>query len=630
MVKRHRHRDREWDIFLSYAGENRAHAESLHRLLDGPVRVFLDKVSIPPGDDWPESIADALAHSKIIAVLITEATDRASFQAEEIIRALEQAKLSSARVVPVVIGDVREIPFGLSRKQAIFVADPASLDAAAAALIDVVEGEASSDERSFSPSIREYFASLRHTVDRLTSEQFRALAYMKHMRRVRISGTAGSGKTIVAAEKASRLAAAGQAVLFLCHNPLLARHVANLTRGTGVVAIDFGSWIAHITGSAGAGLEMWQVFDEPDEAMLNGALRAIESAKTHFDAVIVDEAQDFRDAWWDLVQAALRPDGVFYLFHDNHQSLLPHRGNYPIDEPHIDLSRNCRNAGKIFELMRCFDGSLPETEVALRSKGHVRLTLYEPGQEVENLSAVLASEVMTHAQPVIVWSAPEPIAESPLVGIEMRITTTPWRKHVEMQFHRILTRYDKDGVTVPSSANKRVEQTMAALSLFPFPTSVDVERVGALARTFRVEKRKRPLAQPKRAPKEYPAHIMRRHRRLLTERPPEPTAADALLRFVTGEWVNDLPQRTLQTAAFHDPFGIFRIPVYGVPDFKGLEADMVILFMRGYATSHRQATYVGISRARLLLWILADRTASAALPRDFIWDTPGDDFEWWP
>jgi hypothetical protein len=82
----------------------------------------------------------------------------------------------------------------------------------------------------------------------------------------------------------------------------------------------------------------------------------------------------------------------------------------------------------------------------------------------------------------------------------------------------------------------------------------------------------------------------------------------------------------MQTAAFHDPFGMFRIPVYSVPDFKGLEADMVILFMRGHATSHKHATYVGISRARMLLWILADRTASAALPRNFLWDTPGDDF----
>ena len=45
------------------------------------------------------------------------------------------------------------------------------------------------------------------------------------LRRVRISGCAGSGETLVAAEKALRLARAGVTTLFLCHNPLLAEHV---------------------------------------------------------------------------------------------------------------------------------------------------------------------------------------------------------------------------------------------------------------------------------------------------------------------------------------------------------------------------------------------------------------------
>lgn len=172
MAKRHRDRDREWDVFLSYARDDRAHAETLYDRLNDDGRVFLDQKSIPPGDDWPEAIDDALRHAMVIAVIVTPATDRAHFQKEEVLRALDQAKIRGARVVPVLIGDVRgdAVPFGLSRKQAIVAANP---DVAARFLREVVERELQSEERRFAPGIRAHFDELHKTVDRLTAEQYR-------------------------------------------------------------------------------------------------------------------------------------------------------------------------------------------------------------------------------------------------------------------------------------------------------------------------------------------------------------------------------------------------------------------------------------------------------------------------
>src|SRR3954452_10961686 len=102
--------------------------------------------------------------------------------------------------------------------------------------------------QEFSPSIRSYMAELDRKIDKLTQEQYRVIHLLRNLRRVRIAGCAGSGKTLVAAEKAIRLSKAQVSTLFLCHNPLLANHIAGLTRGTGVSVSPFGEWVAALAG----------------------------------------------------------------------------------------------------------------------------------------------------------------------------------------------------------------------------------------------------------------------------------------------------------------------------------------------------------------------------------------------
>jgi len=66
------------------------------------------------------------------------------------------------------------------------------------------------------------------------------------------------------------------------------------------------------------------------------------SSPTPVDAIVVDEGQDFRAEWWQVVQAGLTSidNGCLCIFHDNNQSLLAHRASYPISEPRVDLSRD--------------------------------------------------------------------------------------------------------------------------------------------------------------------------------------------------------------------------------------------------------------------------------------------------
>jgi UvrD-like helicase family protein len=70
-----------------------------------------------------------------------------------------------------------------------------------------------------------------------------------------------------------------------------------------------------------------------------------------YDALIVDEAQDFHADWWLPIQLLLRdPDhGQMYLFHDPNQAAVYGHGDaYPAEGMlAYDLSENCRNTRRI-------------------------------------------------------------------------------------------------------------------------------------------------------------------------------------------------------------------------------------------------------------------------------------------
>jgi hypothetical protein len=66
----------------------------------------------------------------------------------------------------------------------------------------------------------------------LTKDQLRVLDFLRSHRRVAVSGGAGTGKTVLALEKARRLASEGFKTLLTCYNRQLADHLSSLCAGT--------------------------------------------------------------------------------------------------------------------------------------------------------------------------------------------------------------------------------------------------------------------------------------------------------------------------------------------------------------------------------------------------------------
>ena len=59
-----------------------------------------------------------------------------------------------------------------------------------------------------------------------------------------------------------------------------------------------------------------------------------------FDALVVDEGQDFSDIWWTALNNIIKEDGYLYVFYDGNQSIFNSHGTFVNELTRYDLSEN--------------------------------------------------------------------------------------------------------------------------------------------------------------------------------------------------------------------------------------------------------------------------------------------------
>ena len=233
----------------------------------------------------------------------------------------------------------------------------------------------------------------------LTERQFRLLDFLGGRRRALVCGCAGSGKTMLAIEKASRLAASGFRVLFTCFNANLSNWAARQLSRCGAEVKHFHRLCFDLAKEAGMELEQrpgesqGQFFDRFPDALLEACRRL----PTRFDAIIVDEGQDFREEWWVALLTLLEdPDqGILYIFYDNNQRIYGKGSAYPLDnEPYV-LTENCRNTKQIHEAVMTFYAS-EDRPVCLGPSGLApKLLGLGPGADERQAVESLIDELVT-------------------------------------------------------------------------------------------------------------------------------------------------------------------------------------------------------------------------------------------
>jgi superfamily I DNA/RNA helicase len=202
---------------------------------------------------------------------------------------------------------------------------------------------------------------------RLTEEQFRTLNLLSRSRRAAISGCAGSGKTMLAVEKAKRLASQGFRTLLTCYNKLLAVHLREVTGKIDKLSVcNFhqlcykAAQEARIPLPSVEGPNSQKIFDEDYPDALAKAVGLRPDLK--YDAIIVDEGQDFKDAWWIALEDCLveGKHSIFYVFYDDNQRIYRDRGSIPSDLPLFPLTENVRNTHTIHHaLTTYYQGEFP-------------------------------------------------------------------------------------------------------------------------------------------------------------------------------------------------------------------------------------------------------------------------------
>lgn len=95
-------------VFISYASEDRGAAEEIRLALAGAGhKVFFDKESLPPGDDYHERIRRAVERSDVLVFLITHnSVASGSYALTELKYARRKWPHPKGKLLPVRIGDV--------------------------------------------------------------------------------------------------------------------------------------------------------------------------------------------------------------------------------------------------------------------------------------------------------------------------------------------------------------------------------------------------------------------------------------------------------------------------------------------------------------------------------------------
>ena len=159
--------------------------------------------------------------------------------------------------------------------------------------------------------------------------------------RLRVRGTAGCGKSIVAGRFAEGAVAAGKRVLLVCFNrPLAERIKMNVPQGAHVDT--FYGFMDRFLKSRGHKLA-YERIGEPNfwEDVQERVIGETIGPEWKFDALIVDEGQDFEPQWSEILRLFLKPDADLLWLEDLDQSIRLDRANNSTSEPaHERLAPN--------------------------------------------------------------------------------------------------------------------------------------------------------------------------------------------------------------------------------------------------------------------------------------------------
>lgn len=194
-------------------------------------------------------------------------------------------------------------------------------------------------------------------IDNLTRQQFAALRGIFELPRVAVTGPAGSGKTLLAIWRLQAVIEAGKRALYVCFNTKLAETLRwrHPEHASCIVSVD--KFFTGMCPGLRSGADTSIFFRETlPAAALDVAAGYAEATK--YDAIIVDEGQDFSEFQLYALNELLRLDeSEWIIFTDRRQDLFQMRsGDMFGAEVVFKLYHNCRNTQRVNDATNSYLG----------------------------------------------------------------------------------------------------------------------------------------------------------------------------------------------------------------------------------------------------------------------------------
>ncbi len=201
------------------------------------------------------------------------------------------------------------------------------------------------------------FAEDQQTTVALPKRQWDLIHTSPKSKYRRIKGSAGSGKSFVLCGRAVELAKENKKVLIVTYNITLINYLRELcdrfhtNAQNHIEFIHFHEWMSKTFDFLGISIK-YPKFDEQEEKMKNyleielpnQLIQALEATPfiEKYDAILVDEGQDFNRQWWNTLQQSLKENGEMLLVADTAQDIYIRQLNSWIDDPMKNLGMASR------------------------------------------------------------------------------------------------------------------------------------------------------------------------------------------------------------------------------------------------------------------------------------------------
>ena len=193
--------------------------------------------------------------------------------------------------------------------------------------------------------------------NRLTQEQATLLQVTRLLHRVEVRGGAGSGKTVLALTQARQLSRGrgghkAQRVAVVCYSLGLAAYLKRVVetweRKSRPAFVGTFHALGRSWGAPDGSRDDSNFWEFELPAMMKEMAHALPVGQK-FDAVIVDEAQDFADSWWAPIMGALKDQetGGLFAYSDENQRIFQRFGGPPVPLVPLILDHNLRNTKQI-------------------------------------------------------------------------------------------------------------------------------------------------------------------------------------------------------------------------------------------------------------------------------------------